>query len=605
MAAALVFGRGTATAQNSIWYSLGDRSGVYGTGTTKGETYNVALHLQSDALVGAQVLGVRIVFPYTEGISDASAWLSRELPAVKSRKVTAPDIAQQAFTPSTAYTEVLFDAPYTVTADGLYAGYAFTTADSEDKARPVAVTGAAQPGGFFIHSTSTYRTAWRDFSAEQPALALQVLLKGDAIATDAAAVGALQELNVQTGQPDQTLFELVNHGNAGVRSIDYTITLGSYSEQRHVILPHALQGVFGSRATLSADLPAIDEKGSYTLTLQIDRVNGQPNADAERQAQTTVQAYNTLPRHRAVLEEYTGTWCGYCPRGFVGLEEMQRLHPDDFIGISYHNADPMEVITINDFPWNAQTLGSFPGYPAASLDRIAQTDAYCGFGAYTTFGIEDAWQIVSDLFAPAAVEVESQWTDSKTLTATAHVTFPVGRADCPYEVGFILVANGLTGTGNSWDQANYYGGETGWPASMDAFTQGGSTVSGLTYNFVYVARSGKAGIAGSLSAPIIDDQTQSCSYSFDIAAITNTGGQPVVQDKERLTVVALLFDKATGEIANANKCAAGGSSLATAISHVGTSRPTPATQYYDLQGRRVDHPVTGLYIVGGRKVLVK
>ena len=27
--------------------------------------------------------------------------------------------------------------------------------------------------------------------------------------------------------------------------------------------------------------------------------------------------------------------------------------------------------------------------------------------------------------------------------------------------------------------------------------------------------------------------------------------------------------------------------------------------YYDLQGRRVDHPVRGIYIVNGKKVIIK
>ena len=40
---------------------------------------------------------------------------------------------------------------------------------------------------------------------------------------------------------------------------------------------------------------------------------------------------------------------------------------------------------------------------------------------------------------------------------------------------------------------------------------------------------------------------------------------------------------------------------ATAIDH----SPLTIDHYYDLQGRRVDHPTKGLYIVNGRKVVVK
>ena len=347
------------------------------------------------------------------------------------------------------------------------------------------------------------------------------------------------------------------------------------------------------------------QKGTYDLSVKVTQVNGKANDDEGAKGQSQVFVFNTLPKHRPVLEEYTGTWCGYCPRGFVGLEEMQRLYPDDFIGISYHNGDPMEVIPSSQYPWNAQVLGSFPGYPAASLDRLYATDAYCGFGAYTTFGIDQAWLSVSEVFSPADVQVESEWSaDGETLEATAYVTFPLDRSDCPYEVGFVLVADGLTGTDSSWDQSNYYGGATGWPSSMDEFTQGDSYVKGLTYNFVYVARSGISGISGSLAAPVVADEAQSVSYSFDLASIKNTSNQPVVQDKNKLRVIALLFDKETSAIVNANKADAGASSVITGVEQLKAVAPA-ANTFFDLQGRRVSRPAHGLYIVNGKKVVLK
>ena len=299
-------------------------------------------------------------------------------------------------------------------------------------------------------------------------------------------------------------------------------------------------------------------------------------------------AYNTLPRHRAVVEEYTGTWCGYCPRGFVGLEEMQRLYPEDFIGISYHNGDPMEVTSNFPSPVN--------GFPDAWLDRVVQTDAYCGFSDYGTFGIDRTWLNRCEVFAPASIEIETAWTDEQqtTLSATAYATFPIEQATCPYELGFVLVANGLTGTTSSWNQSNYYSGQTGWPSSMDLFTKAGSSVSGLVYNFVMVDRSGKAGIEGSLTAPIEADVAQSYTYAFDVESL----GTTLVQHKDQLTVVALLINKETGEIVNANKATAGTSSLTTGVARPATSVDDVVehTCYYDLHGRRTKQPQQGLYI---------
>ena len=43
---------------------------------------------------------------------------------------------------------------------------------------------------------------------------------------------------------------------------------------------------------------------------------------------------------------------------------------------------------------------------------------------------------------------------------------------------------------------------------------------------------------------------------------------------------------------------------ATAIESVETESAAPAV-YYDLSGRRVENPVSGIYIVNGRKVFIK
>ena len=592
-AAALTLGVQSAAA-GDIVYSLGDSTLNYGTGGKNAETYDVALRISDPALVGVSIKGVRIAFPSVENLSGAKAWLTRELPAIKSSKAGDPDIASQDFTIAEGYNEVLFAEPYTITEEGVYVGYSFDAAKVDAALRPVVTTGYTSPDGFYIHTTKVYRTAWRSLYQTAGDLAIQVLLSGDAIKSNAAAVGSIPEVNTKTGEPTAVTFEVVNHGSQGIQSVDYTFEVAGQTASGHADLPTAISGIYSAAAEVSIQLPAIDSKGSYPLHVQIDKVNGVANEDAHPSETGLVNVYNTLPKHRAVVEEYTGTWCGYCPRGFVGLEEMQRLYPDDFIGISYHNGDPMEVVSSTDYPWNEKVLGDFPGFPSAAIDRVFQTDAFCGDSEYGTFGIDKTWLRRNEVFAPASVDVEAQWTDASqgTLEATAHVTFPLDRSDQPYEVGFVLVSDGLTGTGSSWSQSNYYSGAQGWPASMDEFTQGDSYVSGLTYNFVLVARSGIAGIEGSLSSPIVSDVAQSYSYQFDVAAL----GTTLVQDKSKLRVVALLINKETGEIVNANKVQAGGTTTAIGqIAHTGGEVVETVT-YHDLQGRRVSQPRHGLYI---------
>ena len=597
MTIALAFmATGFVFADKEMVYSLGDSTQTFGTGYKKAETYNVALRISDASLVGAKVKAVRIAFPFTENLSEARAWLSKELPVVKSMKAGDPDITSKSFDIAQGYTEVVFDEPYTITAEGVYVGYAFKTEKVDgDALQPVVTTDNTSPDGFYIHSTGTYRTAWRSLYSEAGQLAIQVVLESDSFKDDAVSVTAIKELNVQTGNVAEGVFEIANHGANGVRSIGYTVSVAGqeYAAEADV----ALTNVYGTFAEVSFRVPAIAEKGSYPLTVAVTKVNGVANEDAQPSLQSVVNAYSTLPIHRAVLEEYTGTWCQYCPRGFVGLEEMNRLFPNDFIGISYHNGDPMEIVGTSGFPWNTKVLGSFPGYPSAAIDRVHQTDAFCGDGAYGTFGIDKVWSERCSVFAPAAVDIDTRWTDDNMLEATAYITFPVSAADCPYEVGFVLVEDGMTGDTKAWAQMNNYSGATGWPSSMDMFTSAPSTVVGLAYNDVIVARSGIAGIEGSLSAPIVEDVAQSYSYSFKIDEIVNTSSAALVQDKSKLRVVVLLLSTETGEIVNANKVQAG-ESTTTAVNRpaVTPSEVVSRVTWYDMQGRRVQMPQHGLYV---------
>lgn len=590
---ALLFGGASRMmAAKEIVYSRGDSAVAFGTGSTKAETYDVSQHLIDPALVGMKIKALRVTLPFTSGLSNGKVWLSQVLPVIKSQRMQTPDIATQEFTPKKGYTEVAFAEPYTITELGVYVGYSVKVEVGSPAKKPIVLSNQVSSEGFLLHSSDVFRTAWHDLSAEEGSLAIQVVLEGDQILEYAAGVGNVEEIKGRTGQTNIMKAEIINHGTQGVQSFDYTYTIAGQEGSQHVDLgANSLPGIFGRSTTFEVTLPAVAEKGAFPVVIDITKVNGVDNADLANQGTGLANLYHTLPKHRAVLEEYTGTWCGYCPRGFVGLEEMNRLHPDDFIGISYHNKDPMEIMSTAQYP------NSVPGFPAAFLDRVTPVDAFSGIGSGKVWGIETAWELYCNIMAPAEVDVFSQWTEDSVLTATASVSFPVEREDCPYEVGFVLLSDGLTGTSGNWRQANYYSGESGWPSSMDEFVNGGSYVGGLTYNFVIIDRSGVSGIENSLHAPIVADLPQTVSYQFDIRNIRNTSGDKVVQDKNNLNVVALLFDKNTGSILNANKARVGQSS-STAVDQptVESVREVVKSELYDLNGHSVVHPRRGVYV---------
>ncbi len=78
-------------------------------------------------------------------------------------------------------------------------------------------------------------------------------------------------------------------------------------------------------------------------------IDGEANT-AEGVAAARLYVWSSLPRKRPLLEEYTSTDCGYCPRGAVGMEKMAALKGLDFVGVSYHHADVMSIMSPEEYP---------------------------------------------------------------------------------------------------------------------------------------------------------------------------------------------------------------------------------------------------------------
>ena len=71
-----------------------------------------------------------------------------------------------------------------------------------------------------------------------------------------------------------------------------------------------------------------------------------------------------IPSTKVVLEDYTGTWCGYCPNVSHAIEEI-RMITDDISVVAIHSGDEMTVSPgldiINEF--------NITGYPTARINR--------------------------------------------------------------------------------------------------------------------------------------------------------------------------------------------------------------------------------------------
>lgn len=590
---------------NKIDYGFytGDEDISVTTNNYKPETYDVAVKFDAPALYGTLIESITFPLQEVEGISDISVFLTSQLRVENGKNV--PDLVVKAVTPAEpGFITVKLDKPYTIPVEGVYVGYSLTVNDlsSAVNAEPITVINKYNNGGYYLH-TSDGILKWLDFGQYINASAMvQIKVAGKNVHKNAAAFVATDMQYVKAGEDFEVPVTLVNHGAEGIQSVDVEYTINGKSDTQHITA--AVDAFLGKQTTVSLNVPAIAERGNYELKLRLEKVNDVKN-EVYAEANIPIVVLNTVPKHRALLEEYTGTWCGWCPRGYVGLEKLAELYPDDYVLVSYHNADDMEIMDSYSFPSNVA------GFPDAWIDRNAETDAFYGknYGV-KELGIADDLAERSKVFGQADIDITANLSeDGNSVNATASVTFPYNVTDGTFALEYILTADGLSN--ESWGQSNYYSGSTEG-GYLQMFNDAASTVYGLVYNDVAVLMSQIGGVKGSIPATVTADQPVPHNYTFQLADAVNTAGASVIQDNSKLKVVALLINTTTGEVVNANKAKVV-ASTPTGISNLAGDQ-TVRTTYYDLSGRRVLIPSNGVYIksqltkdgqVHNQKVLVK
>lgn len=602
----------TTLASGEMVVKLGEPAYEFGSGRSDTENYDVAMKIADDwsnpvSLNGKKISAITVPVMSVDGLSNTKVWLSKSI-KLNADGTFTPDITSKEFTPTGAgFVTVKLDEPYTIATytndegeedNGVYIGYSFTQAYDEESytaATPVALTAYTNNGGFMIHTDKVYRFAWADMTGLEGDLALEAVVQdGDVNAT---AIGTIEDAYLKTGESGTTKAQVINYGSAGLSKVNYDYRLLGFDGENEFSLTGSgemnninLPAVFGGYKKVNLDIPTISLAGDHIFYANATKANDSDNAivvDEYSWAQGNVFVMNFLPKKRPLMEEYTGTWCGWCPRGYVALEKMAELYPDDFIALSYHNDDPMEVMSYYDYPSNVE------GFPAAFLDRELDIDAYYGDSQNTEFGIEDTWKQRCNAFGGGDIEVEASWSDdANTINVKSKVRFPRNSDWANYTIAYAVAADGLTGTGSDWAQSNYYaGGANGYPLYMDQFTNCASSVEGLVFNDVLVALTD--GIEGSVPETITEGEEYTHEYSFDVTQIVNTSGETIIQDKSKVKVVAMLLE--WGSVLNANKCKV---SSATAIRDINSAAEskTVSTDYFDLSGRRVLMPSGGIYI---------
>ena len=561
-------------------------------GTAKKESFDVAMLLADKYTKGKKIETIKVPFPKNAEIGNVKIWLTKKLTLENKKNVADVMSLDATMDDSTAI--VKFATPYTIDSDTLYIGYSFDVVELTERTQlPISLINEKGVQGLWTHSSRTYRS-WLDKST-YGCSAMQVELSGFN-ANDAYFEGFKDYYN-QVNIATPINLTLLNRGYNGIKSIDYSYSVGDKKVSDHLTLDAPIPACLNASTEFTVTLPAIEAKGKYPVTFSIDKVNGEANSEVAT-ANSTMAIYNKLPKHRPVMEEFTGTWCGNCSRGWIGLEVMTRLHPD-FIALAYHSGDVMQVIDQKQF------LGfdtENPSYPMANIDRV-YTDIDPYYGAdMTPFGIEKLWKKQAEILAPASLETEAAFTpDGKDIKAKAILEFPEDANDADkYSVEFVLVTDGLHGEGQAWEQSNYLEenekGDYPFPEA-DIFFAGSSSIPNMHYNDVVVATTRLRDGLIKLPAKVEAEKAFSIEGTIsEVDSIKNMANYPVIQDSKNLRIVALLLNE-KGQIVNGAQAKVTGYET-TGIRNINTNAAeADVPAIYNLQGHRLQTMQKGLNII--------
>ncbi len=272
--------------------------------------------------------------------------------------------------------------------------------------------------------------------------------------------------------------------------------------------------------------------GQREITITAMDVNGNVDDNPENnEVSGFIFVYNDGAEQKVVIEEGTGTWCGWCPRGFVAMDYMYD-NPDqfpNFIGIGVHNGDPMAVQEYDS------GLG-LTGFPGSHINRVLK-EIEVGITNWA-----GAYAQLKDNIKPFELSLEVDYDKSERFaTINVNTEFFMDIENTEFKISVVVIEDGVTGTGAGWGQTNYYAGGTAGP--MDGWENLPGTVTDFEYDRVARALiGGFNGESGSIPTEVSEGDIHSYEFTYT---------HPEGMNPQKMSFVALLIDQETGEILNA------------------------------------------------------
>lgn len=399
-------------------------------------------------------------------------------------------------------------------------------------------------------------------------------------------------------QPSQTKKNVTAQAEStGKKTVSFKVRNRSMRTVRQITLDPYVDGVQQQPVTIDTYLPTnwedkvtIDlpnlEGRTHNMSFIVSDIDGKPDAvpfNSWGEVNYATNPTTYFPR-RIVMEEATGTWCGWCPSGMMTIEQMKKKYPDNFIAIAIHNDYEMQVgNSYNPF------LDMVESYPSAYINRKDWIDPW-------PFDIED----MKDK-GEAKVTTQARCLSAKEVEVESETVFGFSDSEtAEYRLAYVVTEDNV----GPYMQYNAYSNPTAEDNPDDPMNWWVHQDSPVTMTFNDVAREifDYNGVEGLLPRVVTEGETYKTKYTLTVP--------DNVKDLSNVRIVTLILDTRTGEILNADLCSI--SDIPdTSISNI-TTDDNKRHDIFNSLGMKVGTDTTpakglrkGLYIMNGRKVIIR
>jgi len=414
------------------------------------------------------------------------------------------------------WNEVKLSSAYTIDGKGFYIGYSY-----EGNNKSMGHSEMYSPNGCWADLGDGWKNYATDSKYNALALTLQAQITGEDMPKD-LWLYTKRNVIVKKNASCKFNFGVINLSPRIARTLQVGYTIDDSEEK-----VAEFKTTMGSNVEkeFSIDYSGFSKNGAHTVKFRLISVDGEADAYAGNNSDyTNVKVKDAIPQQRFVVEEGTGTWCGWCPRGIVAFRHMAEKYPETFIGIAVHKSDALTT--------NSYDKLTFKGYPGCYVNRNLKNPTSPEAGTL---------EVMHNKYVAnpphIGVEIEANFTDDtkKKINAKALTTFFADEQNVNYKVSFVLIENGIKG----YKQSNYYAG--GKHGKMGGFEDLPGSVA---MDMDHVARMNYSfyGVDGSIPTSVKADETVEYAAQLDVPKN--------IQNADNLYLIALLINS-KGEIENA------------------------------------------------------